>query len=49
MKKKYINPQIKERQICARRFMIGSDTPPSMGINNDPISGSDSEGIIYGG
>ena len=48
MKKKYIKPQIKERQICARRFMIGSDTP-SMGINNDPISGSDSEEIIYGG
>ena len=49
MKKKYIKPQIKERQICARRFMAGSYTPPSMGINNDPISGSDSEGIIYGG
>ena len=48
MKKKYIKPQIKERQICARRFMIGSGFD-SMGINNDPISGSDSEGIIYGG
>lgn len=49
MKKEYVKPQIKERQICARRFMVGSETPPSMDINDDPISGSDSEGIIYGG
>ena len=51
MKKEYIKPQIKEHQICACRLMdgSGSETPPSMYINDDPISGSDSEGIIYGG
>ena len=48
MKKKYIKPQIKEHQICACRLMAGSDTPPSMDIDDDPISGSEEEGIIYG-
>ena len=51
MKKKYIKPQIKEYQICVCLLMVvsGSETPPSMFINDDPLSGSDSEGIIYGG
>ncbi|MCQ2075616.1 MAG: hypothetical protein MJZ20_01075 [Bacteroidaceae bacterium] len=48
MKKEYIKPQIKEHQICACRLMTGSYTP-SMGINDVTISGSNSEGIIYGG
>ncbi len=44
--KQYIMPQTQAQTITIGQLMAGS--PNGMGVNYKPISGSDSEGIIYG-
>lgn len=45
--KQYVMPQTEAQIISVSQLMAGSST--GMGVNYNPISGSDSEGIIYGG
>ncbi|MCQ2313515.1 MAG: hypothetical protein MJZ84_08765 [Paludibacteraceae bacterium] len=47
MRKDYIMPQTGAQTICVSQLMAGSTK--SMGFNNDPLNGSNSEGIKYGG
>ena len=45
MKKEYIRPQIKERQICAHRFMTGSQDSPTIIEKGEYLNGKETEGI----
>ena len=47
MRKEYLTPATQEQSMTMCQLMAGSSN--SMRINDDPISGSDSEGIIFGG
>lgn len=47
MRKEYLTPATQEQSMTMCQLMAGS--PTGMGVNYNPISGSDSEGIIYGG
>lgn len=46
--KHYIMPVTQAQIISVSQLMVGSATP-DININYTPISGSDSEGIIFGG
>ena len=48
MRKEYLTPATQAQSMTMCQLMVGSDTP-GININYTPISGSDSEGIIYGG
>lgn len=47
MRKEYLTPATQEQSMTMCQLMAGSSN--RMGINYNPISGSDSEGIIFGG
>ena len=49
MKKLYLTPATQEQSMTMCQLMAGSGGTPRMGINDNPLYGSDSEGIIYGG
>lgn len=48
MRKEYSTPATQAQSMTMCQLMVGSYIP-SMIINDSTISGSDSEGIIYGG
>ena len=46
MKKEYVTPATQEQSMTMCQLMAGS--PNSIGINDELLNGSNSEGIIFG-